>query len=224
MMSFLIFSRRPLKRSLMAIAATLLVLGFVRPASAHPHVFIEARSELVYDPSASFTGVRHHWTFDESFSTFAVQGLDSKKDGKYTREDLSDLAKTNVDSLAEFDYFSAGKSSGKKLEFGQPSDYWLEFADKKLTLHFLLPLKAPVAGKTVTFEVYDPTYYVSFSFAEKEPVTLSAAPPACTVTMKKPPKIDTANSRTLSEEFFNQLSASSDFASGQATRALVICP
>jgi ABC-type uncharacterized transport system substrate-binding protein len=191
---------------------------------AHPHVSVQAQSELVYDASANLTGVRHHWTFDESFSTFAVQGLDSKKDGKYTREDLADLAKTNVESLSEFGYFSSGKSSGKKLEFNDPKDQWLEFTNKKLTLHFFLPLKAPISGRTVTFEVYDPTYYVDFSFIEANPVTLSGAPAACTVTIKKPPQLDTAKSKNLSEDFFAQMSASSNYGAGFATHALVVCP
>jgi ABC-type uncharacterized transport system substrate-binding protein len=198
--------------------------SYTSRTQAHPHVSVQAQSELVYDASANLTGVRHHWTFDESFSSFAVQGLDSKKDGKYTREDLADLAKTNVESLSEFGYFSSGKSSGKKLEFSDPKDQWLEFTNKKLTLHFFLPLKAPISGRTVTFEVYDPTYYVDFSFVDTNPVTLSGAPPACTVTIKKPPQLDVAKSKNLSEDFFTQMSASSNYGAGYATHALVVCP
>jgi ABC-type uncharacterized transport system substrate-binding protein len=202
----------------------LICLSSISAGHAHPHVTVQAQSELIYDASANLTGVRHHWTFDENFSTFAVQGLDSKKDGKYTREDLADLAKTNVESLNEFGFFSSGKSSGKKLEFSDPKDQWLEFTNKKLTLHFFLPLKAPVSGKTVTFEVYDPTYYVDFSFIEANPVTLSGAPAACTVTLKKPPQLDAAKSKNLSEDFFAQMSASSNYGAGFATHALVVCP
>jgi ABC-type uncharacterized transport system substrate-binding protein len=208
----------------LCILAFIMCISYTSRTQAHPHVSVQAQSELVYDASANLTGVRHHWTFDESFSTFAVQGLDSKKDGKYTREDLADLAKTNVESLSEFGYFSSGKSSGKKLEFSDPKDQWLEFTNKKLTLHFFLPLKAPISGRAVTFEVYDPTYYVDFSFVETNPVTLSGAPAACTVTIKKPPQLDATKSKNLSEDFFTQMSASSNYGAGYATHALVVCP
>lgn len=208
----------------LCILAFIMCFSYTLRAEAHPHVSVQAQSELVYDASANLTGVRHHWTFDESFSSFAVQGLDSKKDGKYTREDLADLAKTNVESLSEFGYFSSGKSSGKKLEFSDPKDQWLEFTNKKLTLHFFLPLKAPISGRTVTFEVYDPTYYVDFSFIDANPVTLSSAPAACTVTIKKPPQLDATKSKNLSEDFFAQMSASSNYGAGYATHALVVCP
>ncbi len=212
------------KTVLLLYAATVLCLCSAATVQAHPHVSVQAQSELVYDASANLIGVRHHWTFDESFSSFAVQGLDSKKDGKYTREDLADLAKTNVESLSEFGFFTSGKSSGKKLEFADPKDQWLEFNSKKLTLHFVLPLKAPVPGKTVTFEVYDPTYYVDFAFVDTNPVSLSGAPSGCSVTMKKPPQLDANKSKTLSEDFFTQMSASINFGAGFATHALVVCP
>ena len=39
------------------------------------------------------TGVRHAWTFDDMFSTFATQGLASKEKGKFTREELAPLAR-----------------------------------------------------------------------------------------------------------------------------------
>jgi ABC-type uncharacterized transport system substrate-binding protein len=214
-----------LRKKIKIFAATWMAcFCFTSLGAAHPHVSVQAQSELVYDASANLTAVRHHWTFDESFSTFAVQGLDSKKDGKYTREDLADLAKTNVESLSEFGFFTSGKSSGKKLEFTNPKDQWLEYTNKKLTLHFVLPLKAPVSGKTVTFEVYDPTYYVDFSFIETNPVSLSGAPSGCSVTMKKPPQLDVNKSKNLSEDFFAQMSASSNFGAGFATHALVACP
>ncbi len=214
-----------LRKTIKIFAATWMVyFCFTSLGAAHPHVSVQAQSELVYDASANLTAVRHHWTFDESFSTFAVQGLDSKKDGKYTREDLADLAKTNVESLSEFGFFTSGKSSGKKLEFTNPKDQWLEYANKKLTLHFILPLKVPVSGKTVTFEVYDPTYYVDFSFIETNPVSLSGAPSGCSVTIKKPPQLDVNKSKNLSEDFFTQMSASSNFGAGFATHALVACP
>ena len=194
------------------------------PVKAHPHVFITAKSDLVYDAGGSLTGVRQHWTFDESYSAFAVQGLDARKDGKYTREDLQALAKVNIESLAEYDYFSYGKSSGVKLEFGQPVDYWLEYAGERLTLNFTLPLRAPVSSRTLTYQVYDPTYFVAFSFENRDAVTLVGAKPGCTVTLKQPPRFDTGSTKTLSEDFFNQLSAGSDYGAGQADRALVACP
>src|SRR5438477_757487 len=56
-----------------ALAGLLLAGGGAR---AHPHVWVTMKSEVVYAPDGSVTGVRHAWTFDDMFSAFAVQGLE----------------------------------------------------------------------------------------------------------------------------------------------------
>src|SRR6185312_5379047 len=71
-------------------------------AQAHPHVWITATSELIYAPDGSMSGVRHAWTFDDMFSTYALQGIQTKTKGVYSREELEPLAQTNVESLKEF--------------------------------------------------------------------------------------------------------------------------
>ena len=58
-------------------------------------------------------GIEHHWQFDEAYSAFAVQGLDTNKDGTISREELAALAKENTESLSEFDFFTKLKVDGK---------------------------------------------------------------------------------------------------------------
>ena len=82
----------------------MLALFAVGKAQAHPHVWVTMKSELVYGADGSATGVRHAWTFDDMFSTFATQGLESKEKGKFTRDELAPLAQVNVESLKDFDY------------------------------------------------------------------------------------------------------------------------
>ena len=83
-------------------------------AEAHPHVWIVAKSEVMYAPDGSMTGVRHAWTFDDMFSTYALQGIETRTKGVYTREELKPLAQTNVESLKEFNFFTFAKADGKK--------------------------------------------------------------------------------------------------------------
>ena len=58
--------------------------------------------------------------------------------------ELAPLAQTNAESLKEYAYFTFIKSDGRKQKLEDPVDYYLEYKDTKLTLHFTLPLKAPV--------------------------------------------------------------------------------
>ena len=95
-------------------ALLVMLLAGADRASAHPHVWVKAASELVYAADGTITGVRHTWTFDDMFSTYALQGIETKTKGVYTREELAPLAQTNVESLREFGFFTFAKADGKK--------------------------------------------------------------------------------------------------------------
>ena len=69
---------------LLLVAA--LSLAFAGLAQAHPHVWVIMKSEVIYAPNGTVTGVRHAWSFDDMFSAFATQGLDSKEKGKFSRD------------------------------------------------------------------------------------------------------------------------------------------
>ncbi len=208
---------------ILAVAALLLTAS--PPARAHPHVWVAVRSEVVFAPNGKIIGVRHAWEFDEMYSAFAVQGLG--KDGKPpTREELAPLAKTNVESLAEFEFFTFARQGGAKLKFLEPTEVTLESNEKKIvTLRFLLPLETPVAArKPFSFQVYDPTYFVSFGFEKQNPVTLAKAPSGCSVSAMEPKPLVADESKKLSEAFFQNFSPGADFGVKLATRVIVACP
>lgn len=212
-------------RLIRIFAATLATLVlFSTQALAHPHVWVTMKSEIVYAPDGAVTGVRHAWTFDDMFSTFATQGLESKQKGVFTREELAPLAEVNVTSLKEFDYFSYAKASGKKAEFGDAIDYWLDYTDSALTLHFTLPLKSAVKTQSLELEVYDPTYFVDFALAEKTPVSLANAPAACKLSVGKPQEITAAAARRLAEIPAGETIPSNSYGAQYANKISVKCP
>ncbi|HLL27805.1 MAG TPA: DUF1007 family protein [Xanthobacteraceae bacterium] len=207
--------------SLAAFAALFLLAG-IAGASAHPHVWVTSKSELVYSPDGRLKQIRHAWTFDDMFSAFASQGLDKNGDGKFSRDELADLAKTNVESLKEFGYFTVSKKGEKPLEFEDPVDYYLEADDKGiLTLHFTLPVKGQGPKGNMTLQVYDPTYFVAFSFADEKPVTLTGAPAGCSAATKGPD--DSSSQGNTPESFFAQLNAGSSYGEMFANNIMVRC-
>jgi ABC-type uncharacterized transport system substrate-binding protein len=181
------------------------------------------KSEIVYAADGSAAGVRHAWTFDDMFSAFATQGIETKQKGMFTREELAPLAEVNVTSLKEFDYFTQAKVNGKKVSFNDATDYYLEFKDNVLTLHFTLPLKAPVKAAKLDLDIYDPTIFVDFTFAEKDPVALAGAPAACKLAVARP-NDPTTQGRQVGEAFFNSLTSSSDYGAQFANKIAVTCP
>ena len=191
-------------------------------AEAHPHVWITARSEVVYGTDGAMTGVRHAWTFDEMFTTYALQGIATKTKGVYTREELAPLAQTNVESLKEFNFFTFAKADGRKSKFNEPIDYYLEYKDSALTLHFVLPLKAPVASKQLALEVFDPSYFIDFKFEDKDPIKLVGAPAACRMEFQRPNDA-TATAQRLNENNFMN-GDNSNYGAMFANKITVNCP
>jgi len=204
----------------MLFAGALLAGGST--AEAHPHVWVTSTSELVYAPDGSLTGVRYAWTFDDMFSSYALQGVETRTKGVYTREELQPLAQTNVEALKEFDYFSVAKADGKKQQFQEPVDYFMDAKDGLLTLHFMLPLKAPVKSKELSLDVYDPTFFVDFKLADQGPAKLVGAPAACQIKVQRPAD-GTATAQTLGEQNFGD-GANLTFGVMFANKITVNCP
>ena len=191
-------------------------------AQAHPHVWITASSELLYAADGTITGVRHAWTFDDMFSTYALQGIETKNKGVYSREELSSLAQTNVESLKEYGFFTFARADGKKEKFQEPVDYYLEYKDAALTLHFTLPLKTPVKPKELVLEVFDPSFFIDFTLAEKNPIKLVGAPAACQMKFERP-NDGSAGAQKIGEQNFLS-GANSNYGAMFANKVTVDCP
>jgi ABC-type uncharacterized transport system substrate-binding protein len=204
----------------LAAIVAFITLG-ANPARAHPHVWITATSELLYAPDGSVTGVRHAWTFDDMFSTYAVQGIETKVKGQYSREELGPLAQTNVESLKEYGFFTFAKADGKKQKFEEPVDYYLEYRDSLLILHFTLPLKAPVKPKQLSLEVFDPEFFIDFTYAEKDPVQLVGAPASCQIKFQRP-NDGAADAQKLGEDNFLRAD-NSNYGAMFSNKILVEC-
>lgn len=196
------------------------------PASAHPHVWVTMETEFLFNPSKAITGFRHKWTFDEFYTSFAIQGLDKNGDGVYSREELAELAEVNITSLKEFEYFTFPKLGKSVLERQLPRDYYLEHGDGRLTLYLTLPLAKPLPFeriKDLSFIVYDPTFFVDFNFAKTTPVRLAGAPATCAATIKAP-NLQIASVQMLGEAFFTNADAAAELAARYAKTVTVSCP
>lgn len=171
------------------------------PAVAHPHVFIDVRSEIVFDATGKLAAVRHAWRFDEGYSAFATQGLDADGDGTLTVEELKPLADINVESMLEYDYFTFVTAGDREITLARPTEYWLQSDGGLLTLYFTVPLSEPAEIRSLpaSVEVYDPTYFVAFDFLETGAVDLVGAPAGCKMSITRPQEMDPAAAAALAE-------------------------
>lgn len=168
----------------LAIAAGLVLQ--VGTTLAHPHVWVKVASEIIYNADGSIEGIRHAWTFDDMFSTYALQGIHTKTAGVYTREELAPLAQTNVKHLKDADYFTFAEAEGKEQKLANAIDYYFECNDAVLVLHFTVPFEVSFKTRQLTVEIFDPDYFIQFTLQEEGPIKLVGAPVTCAMTIQSP--------------------------------------
>jgi ABC-type uncharacterized transport system substrate-binding protein len=168
-------------RVTIALAAAILVAQ-LRVAVAHPHMWVTVETTLLYDKGA-FAGLKEKWTFDEYYTAYAIEGLDKNHDGVYDREELSELAKVNIEAMKEVGYFTYPVVGGKEVKLKATQDYWLEHKNGALSLYFTVLFDQPILAKAEGFAiaVEDPTFFIAFELAKTDAVKFGGgAPKSCT--------------------------------------------
>lgn len=195
------------KRTLMAATAAAALFAGVVPAEVHPHVFAEARLDVVLSPDhRSVTALRHLWRFDDLFSSTVMMEFDKNSDLKLDDAELKEVADTIHASLAEYNYFQMVTVDGKDVKMKPPAHLMANFDNDQLIVLFEAEPEKPIplSGK-IDFGVYDPTFYTAIDFTEDSHMAVDGLPASCTRTVIRPDP-DTAiaqNQKTLTEAFFN---------------------
>jgi ABC-type uncharacterized transport system substrate-binding protein len=223
----LLFDRHPSARVRAACAlaaAASVTLVSVAPAAAHPHVWVEAKSEIVFDEAQRFAGIRQFWTFDEAYSALMTINLDGDKAGAPDADKLAELAKTNLASIAEFEFFTHAKANGKPVAFGPPEAPRQTFSQGRLHLEFLLPLKNPMAHpKVMVLSVNDPSFFVAFSLAPgPDAVGLAGPKTGCALNVTRQAQVAEVGKQIIADEV--AASAAPGVVGDYTSRAILACP
>jgi ABC-type uncharacterized transport system substrate-binding protein len=152
------------------------------PANAHPHMWIDMQSFVVFDDKGLITGIDLEWTFDDGYTQMALDGLDTDGDGVYSADELAPLTKENIESLKDYNYFTVPRVNGEVVPIGDVTDYGQIYSNGKLTLHFQVPLKTPVDPRKEEFlyKVYDPEFFIDIEYPTKESIgTVGPVPKGC---------------------------------------------
>ena len=199
-----------------------------RPAAAHPHVFVDGHLQLDVGPGGKLVSVTNTWTFDAPFSAFATQGLDKNGDGHLSADELKPLAHTNMDALSYYHFFTYVSRNGAQSKLGKPEHYYLTFERKRLTLHFTLPVSPAIAFDDKSqVEVFDPEYFVAFTFPKTGAVNVHGKAANCTAHYHPPKPLDAAMIAKLAAVPASQHDlppALKDAAAGLAHVFKVTCP
>lgn len=211
-------------RSLFALTAFALGAGLAQNALAHPHVFVDARLEVVADDNGNVTELHNVWRFDEFFSSSVIMDYDTNMDNQLTGDELSDIGNTVRESLAEYDYYTNITVDGQTVKLQTPDAIHADMRDGQLLLFFAAKPEKPIPLKGhLTFGVYDPTMYTAIDFHnDSDIVAMGDAFKDCktSVVRPDPDEIISQNQDALTAAFFSD---PTDMSKLFATRLDVTC-
>jgi ABC-type uncharacterized transport system substrate-binding protein len=202
------------------------VAVFATPALAHPHIFAEARVEIVAADDGTLKELRNVWRFDDVFSSSVLMDFDKNTDLKLDHSELNEIANTIRDSLGDYSYFTFISKDGASSDIARPDTFNVDFKDNQLLVFFVAKPKTPLKiGGRMSFGVYDPTLYTAIDFAKDGDLVVEGkAFSACThkVVRPDPDQVIAQNQSNLTEAFFND-PAGTDMGKLFATRLEVTC-
>lgn len=196
------------------------------PASAHPHIFVDAKFEVVTAADGSISELRDIWRFDEVFSSSVLLDFDKNENSTLDPEELLAVGKTVRESMAKYNYYTNVTINGKPVPLARPDIIHAAYQDQQLTLSFSQkPAQKTVIKGLAIFGVYDPTLYTALDFASDADIKTSGQGfTSCTRKVIRPnsDEILAQNQATLTTLFFND-PMGTDYSQLVATRLEVHC-
>lgn len=130
-------------------------------AFAHPHAFVECSVSFVMDEKG-LVGIRERWILDEMTTVSILDVVDSDRDASLSAEEQRALHDLTLNSLLEFNYFTALSVNGRDTAVTKIDDFSAQLQQNKLVYDFLVP--CPVAAvpgepQQVKLAVYDKSFY-----------------------------------------------------------------
>jgi ABC-type uncharacterized transport system substrate-binding protein len=158
-----------LRRHLRLAALALLCFAMSGLAHAHPHGWIDLRMRLVVDDEGRLTGLHQSWRMDPFYSLVVLEELGQAGGEGGLEAALDQLGSEIRDHLVPYGYYTELTLAGEKQDFGEVNDYTVLERGGRIEFIFLLPLAEPqpLAGQSLRYQVFDPTYFIEMVHEEE---------------------------------------------------------
>jgi ABC-type uncharacterized transport system substrate-binding protein len=164
--------------------AAILVAALLAPAiqaQAHPHVFIDAGVDFLFDDEGRLSHLRVTWLYDHLWTLILLEdlGIAEAPDGTIAPEDANAVARDQSQWIDGYEGDATLLHDGRAVGLSRPIEPQADYREGQVEIRFLRALEAPIRPEAGTVvKLYDPTYFVAY-FVAYEP-GLEFAPEGCT--------------------------------------------
>ena len=171
--------RRSLRARVGFILICLGLLSWGSPGSAHPHVWIDASVEVLFENNR-VVGYRIAWTFDELISAAMLEDFDTDGDGTISAVEAPEVVTQIFEPYAEINHMTLLRVDGAETAFARVADASASAADGRLSIIFTAALATPLDPRShaLALGVFDPEYFVEILLDGLEPVRFAGDWPA----------------------------------------------
>lgn len=149
----------PRKTAFFVIWAILALLPAALPASAHPHVYVDASLTFVVDDKG-LASMREHWLFDEIFSNAIMADLGLTAETLASPMGQKKIQEGAFAYLGKSGYFTFVETNGKRIPIRRTTNFKAAYSEGRLSYDFTVPLIIPFDKvKNFRAAVFDKEYY-----------------------------------------------------------------
>ncbi|MEM9735832.1 MAG: DUF1007 family protein [Pseudomonadota bacterium] len=209
------------------IAAALALTMLAKPVSAHPHIFVDAKINLVVNEDRRLKAIRVVWLFDPFHTLYILSfdGITPTPEGGLTAEAQAQLAKAYTDWQPGFDGFAKLSQGERLVSLGDPSEVEARLLAGHLEISFTRAIPDPISieGTGAEIVVYDATYYHAVTISEMPDVLGNA--PRCRATLIpfEPDALDTDVQAMLSKLSRDEITPVDGIGASFADRITLTC-
>ncbi|WP_298360030.1 DUF1007 family protein [uncultured Litoreibacter sp.] len=152
----------------MRYLAPLIAAALLAPqaADAHPHVFVQAGVDIVFDRKGRLTHIKVTWGYDAFYSLLIAEdkGLDKDGDGTLTKREERKLAGFDAKWAPGFNGDLVAKLDGQPLKLSGPMKSTATMVNGQIvSTHIREVTGNPlVGGDTLSVQAFDESYYTSY--------------------------------------------------------------
>jgi ABC-type uncharacterized transport system substrate-binding protein len=141
------------------ITALLLIGGQL---AAHPHAWIDLRVSVLFSDDGGVEALRQEWAFDPTYSHLLLEDMAADQPDLDLEAALQVMAERMLGNLGAHRYFTEITMGDRLVEPLAARAGALTLRQRRLHLQFELPVAGtrPVPARTLTYRVYDPTYWI----------------------------------------------------------------
>ncbi len=139
---------------------------------AHPHMWIDLKSNIIINENNLFSFVQQEWLFGDFSSAIIIDDINKNSKGFEfgLKEEISKI----FNHLYEYNYFTSIKIENKEVKIGKVKNFTAAIHGTRIWVKFSVPLLNPIDiyKKNLIISIYDPTYYIEMLHLEGEKISI----------------------------------------------------